>query len=75
MNTPTERAYKAARQRKWRENKRRIDLYISPAAGVIVDKLALHRYVGTDYSSVINMIIEQWAALKSRRRTKASGKC
>jgi hypothetical protein len=48
-------------QRDRRARMRRIDYYASPAAAAIINRLRRHAE-GGDASSIINMIIGEWAA-------------
>jgi hypothetical protein len=57
---------KLAAQRQRRTANRRIDYYPSDEAGVVIDSLTNHRYVGGDYSSVIDQLVLSAASGISR---------
>ena len=48
-------------QRDRRASMRRIDYYASPEADAIIDRLRRHR-AGGDASSILNRIVNEWAA-------------
>lgn len=57
-------------QRERRASERRVDYYASPAASALIDSMRT-KQTGGDASSIINRIIEEWAASpKGRPRVR-----
>jgi len=61
VNERERKAHKAAVRREWRSTRRRVDFYCTPETEAVLIAMREPR-AGYDYSSLLNVIVHEWAA-------------